>query len=75
MDFLIRRGKEFTAVEVKAAESLDSRDFKGLRAVAGLKGLRRRLIVFMGERPFRTEDGIEALPVRDFLQELEHKRI
>jgi hypothetical protein len=35
----------------------------------------RRLIVFMGERPFRTEDGIEALPVRDFLRELEQNRI
>ena len=75
VDFLVRRGKEFTAVEVKAAESLDSRDFKGLRAIAGLKGLRRRLVVFMGERPLRTEDDIEALPVRDFLLELEQNRI
>ena len=75
VDFLIRRGKEFTAIEVKAAENLAPQDFKGLRAVSSLKGLRRRLVVFLGERPFRTEDDIEALPVRDFLRELEQNRI
>jgi hypothetical protein len=50
-------------------------DFKGLKAIADLKGIRRRLVVFLGERPFRTEDGIEALPIPDFLQELEGKTI
>lgn len=71
VDFLIERGNDFLAIEVKAKDSLTSRDFKGLRAIAALKGLRRRVIVFLGERPFRTEDGIEALPVREFLNELE----
>ena len=75
VDFLIQRGKEFTAVEVKAKESLSSRDFKGLKAIAELEGLRRRLVVFLGERPFRTEDGIDALPIRSFLDELEGKTI
>jgi predicted AAA+ superfamily ATPase len=73
VDFLIRRGKEFIAIEVKAKERLSAHDFKGLKAIAELKGIRRRLVVFQGERPFRTEDGIEALPIRDFLQELEEK--
>lgn len=75
MDFLIQRGKEFTAIEVKAKESLDSRDLNGLKAIAALKGIRRRLVVFLGERPFRTEDGIEAIPIRSFLEELEGKTI
>ena len=75
VDFLIQRGNEFTAIEVKAKETLASRDFKGLKAIAELKGIRRRLVVFLGERPFRTEDGIEALPIPDFLQELEGKTI
>ena len=66
VDFLIQRGKEFTAIEVKAKESLSSHDFKGLKAIAELKGIRRRLVVFLGDRPFRTEDGIEALPIRSF---------
>jgi predicted AAA+ superfamily ATPase len=75
VDFLIKRGKEFTAVEVKAKETLSSHDFKGLKAIAELKGLRRRLVVFLGERPFRTEDGIDAMPIRSFLDELEGKAL
>jgi uncharacterized protein len=75
VDFLVQRGKEFTALEVKAKGTLASRDFKGLKAIGDLKGINRRIVVFMGERPFRTEDGIEALPIRDFLAELEQKRI
>lgn len=71
VDFLVQRGNEFTAIEVKAKETLGSQDFKGLKAIGGLKGIRRRLVVFMGDRPFRTEDGIEALPIRNFLDELE----
>jgi len=33
------------------------------------------VVVFLGERAFRTEDGIEALPVRHFLDELEGEKI
>jgi len=71
VDFLVRHGTEFTAIEVKAKEALAPRDFAGLRAIADLKGIRRRLAVFLGERPFRTESGIDALPVGHFLDELE----
>ncbi len=71
VDFLIQRGKEFTAIEVKAKDSLSSHDFKGLKAIAELEGLGRRLVVFLGERPFRTEDGIEAMPIHSFLEELQ----
>jgi hypothetical protein len=31
----------------------------------------RRIVVFLGDRPFRTDDGIEALPVGHFVKELE----
>jgi hypothetical protein len=40
-----------------------------------VNGLRRRLVVFLGERPFRTEDGIDALPLEVFLDELEGQTI
>jgi len=75
VDFLIQRGREFIAVEVKAKEALSSRDFAGLKAIAELKGVRRRVIVFLGDRPSQTEDGIEALPIADFLQELQTQRL
>ena len=75
VDFLIQRGKEFTAIEVKAKETLAARDFNGLRTIADLKGIGRRLVVFLGERAFRTEEGIDVLPVREFFDELERKRL
>ncbi len=75
VDFVIRRGARFTAVEAKAKPAPGARDLKGLRAIAGLDGLERRVLVFTGERPFRTDDGIEGLPVDAFVGELEQGRI
>jgi hypothetical protein len=43
--------------------------------LADLNGIHRRVVVFLGERPLRTEDGIEAMPLRSFLEELEGKTI
>ena len=72
---MIRRGATYTAIEAKAKAAPGTRDLKGLRAIADLPGLQRRLLVFTGERPFRTDDGIEALPVAQFVGELEKGRI
>jgi len=75
VDFVIRRGGEAVAIEVKARRQLAQRDFQGLRAIAGLAGLTRRVMVFLGDRPFVTDDGIEGLPVAEFVHELEGRRI
>ncbi|MCX5643343.1 MAG: DUF4143 domain-containing protein [Phycisphaerae bacterium] len=75
VDFLVQRGKEFLAIEVKAKETLSPRDFKGLQTIVELDAVRRRIMVFLGQRPFKTEDGIEALPVQEFLGEIEAQRI
>lgn len=75
VDFVLQRGRELVAIEVKAASLLTSHHFTGLRAIAELPGVRRRLVVFLGERAFNSPDGIEALPVSDFLQELEGNRL
>jgi predicted AAA+ superfamily ATPase len=71
VDFLLRRGSEFLAIEVKASRTFRESDLRGLRAVAGLKGLRRRWLVHLGSRILRTEDGIDVLPVGEFLRRLE----
>jgi hypothetical protein len=47
----------------------------GLRAIADLKGLTRRLLVCGIERARRTEDGIDLLPVSRFLDELRTGRL
>jgi uncharacterized protein len=75
VDFLVQRGREFVAIEAKAKSRLGTRDFGGLKAIAALPGLTRRLLVFLGERPFRTADGVDALPVARFLEELEAGRL
>jgi predicted AAA+ superfamily ATPase len=71
VDFLLRRGQELCAVEVKSARRLHSRHLAGLRAIAPLQELRRRILIYRGDRPLRTEDGTEVWPVPTFLEALE----
>ena len=70
VDFLIRRAKSFVAIEVKTTTSPGAAHFAGLRAIGDLAGLERRVLVHMGERPFNAPDGIEALPVMQFAEEV-----
>jgi predicted AAA+ superfamily ATPase len=70
VDFLMRQGKSFVAIEVKTTPNPDTRHFAGLRAIADLGGVKRRILVHMGERLFNTADGIEAVPVMHFAQEV-----
>ena len=70
VDFLLRRGKSFLAVEVKATANPASLHFAGLRAIADLASVKRRVLVHMGERAFNTSEGIEALPVMQFAEEV-----
>ncbi|MBK8229012.1 MAG: ATP-binding protein [Candidatus Eisenbacteria bacterium] len=71
VDFLLQRGNEFLAIEVKAGERLDPSAFAGLKAINELPGVVRRLIVYGGDRPFRHEAGIEVLPFSRFTAELQ----
>lgn len=70
VDFLMRQGKSFVAIEVKTTQSPDTRHFAGLRAIADLSGVKRRILVHLGGRPFNTADGIEAMPAMHFAQEV-----
>ncbi len=70
VDFLVRRGKSFVAVEVKTTANPAPPHLAGLRAIADLAGIKRRLLVHMGERAFNTPEGIAALPVMQFAQEV-----
>lgn len=71
VDFILRRGSELCALEVKAGRHLHPGQMAGLRAIADLPGLKRRVLVHGGDRPTRTEDGIDAWPVTTFLEALE----
>jgi len=71
VDFVLSRGEDRVALEVRAGTKVFEADLRGLRAIADLPGVRRRLVVFRGERRQRTADGIDILPVVSFLGELE----
>lgn len=67
VDFLLRRGRAHLAIGAKLGRASAPRDLAGLRAIADLPRLVRRIVVCGAERPRRTEDGIEILPVASFL--------
>ncbi len=75
VDFLLRRGREFVAVEVKAGANFSAAATRGLRAIAGLRGLVRRILVYGGSRRLELEDGITVLPVADFVEWVEAERL
>jgi predicted AAA+ superfamily ATPase len=71
VDFVLRRGDEIVALEVRAGQKVSEADLRGLRALAGLPGLKRRLVVCRGERRQKTADGIEILTVPALLAEVQ----
>jgi predicted AAA+ superfamily ATPase len=58
------------AIEVKARERITVRDMKGMRALNEEVPLERKLIVSHEKQSWRSDDGIEVLPVEEFLRQL-----
>lgn len=75
VDFLLRRGREYLALEVKAQSRFSSQQLSGLRAIADLPRVARRILVYLGERRLRTEDEIEVWPLEFLLEELAGGRL
>ena len=75
VDFVLRRAGLHLAIEVKHTTRVGRESMRGLRAVVGLDGLVRRILVHVGERRMRTDDGIDILPLASFLGELTDGRI
>jgi predicted AAA+ superfamily ATPase len=66
VDFLLRRGQELIAIEAKSSGRFGGDHAKGLRAIAGLPHLVRRVVVYCGRERLRLEDGIDVVPFADF---------
>jgi hypothetical protein len=71
VDVVLRRGGEHLAIEAKLGQARSSKDLAGLRAIAQLERLVRRVLVCSIDRPRRTEDGIDLLPVARFVEEVQ----
>jgi len=71
VDFLLERQGAFLALEVKASPKMHSSALRGLRAIAPLPKLQRRILVYQGvETNLRTDDGIEIWNVATLLENL-----
>ncbi len=71
VDFLLQRGRELLAIEVKTSPRLQPAQFAGLSAIGELHGVVRRVLVYGGTRRLRTPAGIEVWPLATFLAALE----
>lgn len=70
VDFLLRRGREYLALEVKSAGRFQPGMTSGLRAIGSLPRLVRRLIVYTGARALSLSDGMEVWPHDTFAEAL-----
>jgi predicted AAA+ superfamily ATPase len=75
VDFLLQRGREVLAIEVKTAPRLQAAHLAGLRAIADLPNVARRILIYGGARRLRTPEGVDVWPVAEFLKALEHDRL
>ncbi len=69
VDFVLRRGREHLAIDVKHTARFSEVLVGGLRAVADLPRLSRRILVYRGRQTLRTADGIEVWPFDRFVAE------
>jgi predicted AAA+ superfamily ATPase len=67
VDFVIG---DRVAIEVKASGRVSGRDARGLLALAEDVRLEQKLIVCTEREPRRLDEGVEAIPVPEFLDRL-----
>jgi predicted AAA+ superfamily ATPase len=70
VDFLLIKGDKLVAIEVKSGTTFSESWCKGLRAVAKLEGIKRRIIVYPDGPQLKTKDNIEIYPFRHFAMEV-----
>jgi len=75
VDFLLRRGREYLALEIKAQSRFSRTELSGLQAIADLPHVARRVLVYLGDRRLRTEDGIEVWPLGALLDAVAGDRL
>ena len=75
VDFLLRRGRRFVAIEVKSGARLRPEDTRGLEAIAPLAGLERRILLYSKIPRMVTAAGIEVMGFNEFSDLLERGRL
>ena len=75
VDFLLKKGEDLIAVEVKAKTQVSSQDYRGLKAIKELPAVKRRVVVYLGKDVRKTEEGIEIWPFDFFCKNLKERNI
>lgn len=73
VDLVVDTGRTRVALEIKASRTVSTSDTRGLVSLSQVAGSRmplRKWIVFRGERRQRFDNGAEAVPVLEALDEL-----
>jgi predicted AAA+ superfamily ATPase len=68
VDFLLERSREYIAIEVKNSEKIRGIHLKGLMAITELPGLKKRILIYPGNKKMIMGDGIEIWPLYSFLE-------
>lgn len=70
VDFVLRVGRRLWAIEVKSGRDVHARALRSVRAFGDrAPGVERKIVVFLGPRR-QLIDGVEVLPLMEFLAEL-----
>ncbi len=70
VDFIVERGNEVWALEVKASRNVGANDLRGLRAFAGFYGKAHTpMVLYLGDIR-RQVDGIDVLPWQEGLRQM-----
>ena len=75
VDFILVQGSDLIAIEAKSGNTFTDAWCKGLRAVAPLKGLKRRIVVYPHGPAMRTSDGIDVMPFQQFAGQLASNKL
>lgn len=74
VDFVLKRGPQLLAMEVKSQRRFSSGLLSGLKAIADVTGMVRRILVYRGTSVLRVED-IDVWPVDTLLGALREDRL
>lgn len=70
VDFVLEVGREIWGIEIKASRRVNRRMLSGLSSLSRRSDrVARRIVVFLGPRR-QLLDGVEAIPLEEFLSEL-----
>ena len=70
VDFLLERGEELIAIEVKAKTQISAQDYRGLTAISKLPKIKKRIVVYLGRSIRKNQEGIEIWPFDFFCKNL-----